>query len=296
MRRLWIAAALVALGVAPAAAQKRPIKLGIFTPTVEFADSGARLSYVQALAAAVERAAGRQVEGLSFTSLRSLRAAKVDVAVVDAACAVSNRWPVLAAGRVGEGAARRWALFARQATSLAGLRGKRLVTVKIGCGDRGFVEHGLLEGELPLSYFGSWSGKPDLKGAVAEVAALRGADAVFAPIGSGRGLRRLFVTGAIPGPALVQIDRGLDRETAAVIARAVAGFGGRGPIAGFAVGGAARYSALRRRLAGSPKRGVFALAPLVRFEAVDVIAEAAVPKATELAPLDSMFASPPERH
>ena len=294
MRSIPLALVIAALGVAEAGAAE-PIKLGIFTPTVEFANSSARLSYVQALAAAVERATGRDVDGLSFTSLRSLRAAGVDVAVVDAACVAANGWTVLAAGRVGEGASRRWAMFAREAAGLADLRGKRLVTVKMGCDDRGFVAHGLLESELPLSYFGAWSGKPDLKGAVAEVATVRAADAVLAPIGSGRGLRRLFVAAAIPGPALVQIERRLDPALIATITDAVTGFGGRGPIAGFTAGGADRYRDLRGRMKGRSRRGIFALAPPVRFEAVDVIAEPAAPRATELAPLDPMFANPPER-
>lgn len=297
MRLLAIAALALASLAAPGttAAQPSKLKLGIFTPSVEFANSGARLSYVQAVAAAVERAIGRPVEGLSFGRLGALKAARVDLAIVDASCAVANRWPVLAAGRVGEKARRSWALFARQARSLGDLRGKRLVTIKSGCDDRGFVANALLESEVPLSYFGSWTGKPDLKGAVAEVATLRGADAVFAPVGSGRGLRRLFVAAAIPGPALVKINKGVDARTAGAVARAVAAFGGRGPIAGFTAGGAGAYTVLRRRMAGSPKRGVFAVPPVVRFRPKDIIAGPAAPSQTELAPIDDLFEAPPDR-
>jgi hypothetical protein len=298
IRRLQIlAAALAAAAIAslsiPGAPvsqpDNRPLRLGIFTPSIEFADS----------AAAVKRAIGRDVEGLSFTGLGSLRGAGVDVAIVDAECAVSNRWPVLASARVGGAAGRSWALFARDAKSLLELRGKRLVTVKSGCNDAGFVANALLESEVPMSFFGAWTGKPEVKGAVAEVATLRGGEAVFAPVGSGRGLRQLFVAASIPGPALVKINGGLDGETAAAVARAVAAFGGRGPISGFAAGGAGAYAVLGRRMAGSTKRGVFATPPPVRFKpprgGLDIIAEPARPAATELAPVDDLFEAPADR-
>jgi hypothetical protein len=202
---------------------------------------------------------------------------------------------VLASGRVGKSASRTWALYAREARNLSDLRGKRLVTVKSGCDDRRFVANALFESEVPLGYFGAWAGKPDVKAAVAEVATLRGADAVFAPVGSGRGLRRLFAAAAIPGPALVQINGGLDGATATSIGRAVAAFGGRGPISGYAAGGGGSYTVLRRRMAGSTRRGVFADAPPVRFSPADVIADSAVPKDTELAPIDDLFETPPDR-
>jgi hypothetical protein len=72
------------------------------------------------------------------------------------------------------------------------LKGKKLAFVQMGCKDKEFMEHAMLESEVGLQFFSGQVGKPDIAGAVAEVASYKGAEAVFAPVGQQRGSPRCW--------------------------------------------------------------------------------------------------------
>ncbi len=70
----------------------------------------------------------------------------------------------------------------------------------MGCNDAGFVDNAMLESEVDLSFFGSL-GEKDLTGSIASVTSYKTAQAVFAPVGSAKGLSKVFDAGAVPNRA-----------------------------------------------------------------------------------------------
>jgi hypothetical protein len=60
----------------------------------------------------------------------------------------------------------------------------------------------MLDSEVDPAFFAGRVGKPDITAAVAEVASYKGAAAVFAPVGSQKGLTKLFDTGSGAQPRL----------------------------------------------------------------------------------------------
>jgi hypothetical protein len=284
-RRLGIGAAVLVLaGLAIAGAARRAdtqaaqaqLVVAIYTPTVEFANSAARLAYVQRLAKALEAATGAKVDGRSFTSLAQLKKAHPDFAIVDAQCYATNpKWELLANAQIGGKNMRAWALYSSVGPDMQGLKGKKLSYVKMGCRDEEFVYHAMLESEVGDAFFGGKVGKPDLAGAVAEVASYKGAQAVLAPVGTQKGLTKVFDTGAVPTPAFVQINTRLPAATVSKVSAAVVGFGGGGAIDGWQPGKQDGYAALRGRMRERLKRPTFATPTPVRVDATDVLLEPA---------------------
>ena len=249
-------------------AQPTKITIGIYTPSIEFGGAAARLQYAKALAASVAASTGLVVEAESYANLGALTRANVDFAIVDGHCYATNLgWRLLATASVGGGPTRAYALFSNGPVDLGGLRGK-LAYVATGCNDAGFIDNAMLEGEP--SYFGARVGKQDLTGAIAEVASYKTAQAVFAPIGSAKGLTKVFDTGPVPNPAFVALPKApaatIDRVAAAVIA-----YGGGGAIAGWTKPSRDAYTGFAARLGKVVKAGVLAVPETVRLDAHDVL-------------------------
>jgi hypothetical protein len=270
-------AALAALGTLalPGAAHaqepEKKLRLGIYAPSVEFGSATARLSYVQALGKAIEQSTGLEVEAQSYASLATLRKEAVDVAIVDGQCYATNLgWRLLANASIGGATTRPWALYA-SVPDMQALRGKKLSYITTGCNDAGFIDNAMLDTEVDPSFFAARIGKPDLAAAVAEVAATKTAQAVFAPVGAAKGLTKLFDTGTVPNPAFVDISGKLPAGTAEKIAAAVIGFGGSGPIAGWTRPSRDVYTSLAGRLGKVVKNGVLANPEPVRIDARDVL-------------------------
>ena len=224
-RAIVIAAALCSV----ASAQPAPkIRVGFYAPSVEFGTAQARLAYVQGLAKAIEQATGVKTEAQSYASLAALRTDNVDYAIVDGACYATNMsWHLLANAVIGGGVTRPWALFSSAGNTMQQLKGKKLAFVATGCDDAGFVDNAMLESEVDPTFFGARVGEKDLTGAIADVSSYKTAQAVFAPVGSVKGLTKVFDTGSVPNPAFVEIaGKQSDKVAAAVI-----GFGGGGAIA-----------------------------------------------------------------
>ena len=85
------------------------------------------------------------------------------------------------------------------------LKGKKLAFVQTGCNDAGFVDNAMLESEVDPTFFGARGGEKDLTGALASVTSYKTAQAVFAPVGSAKGLTKVFDTGSVPNPAFVEV-------------------------------------------------------------------------------------------
>jgi hypothetical protein len=275
-----------------------PAKLvvGIYAPTVEFATSQARLQYAQGLAKAIAAQTGIETEARSFAAFGQLKSAGVDFAIVDGQCyAGSLGWPLLATAEIGGGTSRAWALFADGSASMQELKGKKLAFVQTGCNDAGFVDNAMLDSEVDAAFFAARVGKPDLLGAVAEVASYHAAQAVFAPVGSQKGLTKVFDTGPVPNPAFAQVNGKVPAAVVSKVAAAVTGYGGGGAIAGWAGPNRAAYQALAGTFGRRTKEAVFANPDPVRFDATDVLIEPATLDRAASTGVRQHFERPPER-
>ncbi len=247
------------------------VTLGIYTPSVEFGAATARLAYVKQLASTIGNLSGLVVEAQSYANIGALIRANVDFAIVDGPCYATNLgWRLLAIANVGGGATRAWGLFSNAATNLSGLRGKKLAYVASGCNDAGFVDNAMLESEVEVGFFGARVGKADLTGAIAEVASYKTAQAVFAPIGAGKGMTKLFDTGAVPNPAFVVLGK-LPAATIDRVAAVVIDYGGGGAISGWIKPSREIYAGFAARLGKVVKAGVLAVPETVKIDARDVV-------------------------
>jgi hypothetical protein len=269
-------AVLVVLGALalPAAAQPTKLTVGIYAPSVEFGTAQQRLTYVQSLAKAIESNTGIKTEAQSFASLSALKSGKVDFAIVDGQCYATNLgWKLLANAEIGGGTTRTWALFSAEGGDMQSLRGKKLAVVQMGCNDKAFVDNAMLESEIDDSFFSARVSKPDLTAAVAEVASVKGASAVFAPSGAQKGLTKVFDTGPVPNPAFVQMNTSIASETTTKVTSAVTGFGGGGAISSWSSAAKSPYQSLASRMGKVVKKGVMAPPDSVRTEFKEVVIE-----------------------
>jgi hypothetical protein len=269
--RAIILALAVLSSVASAQPAPQKIRVGFYAPSVEFGTAQARLAYVQGLAKAIEQAIGVKTEAQSYSSLAALRSDNVDYAIVDGACYATNMsWKLLANANIGGAVTRPWALFSSAGDTMQSLKGKKLAFVATGCNDAGFVDNAMLESEVDPTFFGARVGEKDLTGAIADVSSYKTAQALFAPIGSVKGLTKVFDTGAVPNPAFVEIAGKLPADK---VAAAVIGFGGGGAIGGWTKPAREPFQALATRLARVVKTGVLATPEPVRVDTRDVLVD-----------------------
>ena len=289
-----VSVAVLLLGLPGAAhAQPAKLKLGIYAPSVEFGSATARLAYVQALGKAIEQSTGLRVEAQSYASLATLRKEGVDFAIVDGLCYATNLgWRLLANAAIGGATSRPWALHAGVG-NMQSLRGKKLSFIMTGCNDAGFIDNAMLDSEVDPAFFSARIGKPDLAAAVAEVAATRTAQAVFAPAGAAKGLTKLFDTGNVPNPAFVDVSGKLPAATVDKVAAAVIGYGGAGAISGWTRPSREAYASLAGRLGRVVKKGILAAPEPVRLDARDVLIDPPTIRESALVGLRHHFVRPP---
>jgi hypothetical protein len=293
-RRLLGVLGVLGVLAVDSAADPNKLVIGIYAPSVEFGTANARLSYVQGLAKAIEQATGTKTEAQAYASLASLKKDNVDFAIVEGQCVATNAsWKVLANANVGGGTSRAWALFSAGADNMQALNGKKLAFVQTGCNDPGFIDNAMLESEVDASFFDRRVGEKDLTGAVADVASYKTADAVFAPVDAGKGLKKVFDTGAVPNPAFVQVSSKVPAAVADKVGTVVIGYGGSGAIAGWAKAAAEPYRALAGRLAHVTKSGVFASPEPVHIDAKDVLVDPPTLKDTAFVSTRLHFVRPP---
>lgn len=274
-RTRLVLAGLVASAM-PASAQPKKITVAIYAPSIDFGSSTARVAYVQALAKAIEQNTGMQVDAQSYANLSAMKKDAVDFAIIDGPCYATNLgWKLLATAQIGGATTRAYGLFANDAKDMQSLKGKKLAFIASGCNDTGFVDNAMLDSEVDASFFGARIGKPDVASALAEVAQTKTAQAVFAPVGSAKGLTKLFDTGAVPNPAFVDVGSKLPAATVDKVAAAVTGFGGGGAIASWARPTREIYTSFAGRLGRVAKTPVFATPEPARIDSKDVLIEPA---------------------
>jgi hypothetical protein len=279
-------------GVAAAQAPQK-ITIGIYAPTVEFGAAQARLAYVQGLAKAIEQSTGIKTFAQSYANVAALKKDAVDFAILDGVCYATNlSWKLLATANIGGGATRPWALYSSAGETMQALKGKKLAFIATGCNDAGFIDNAMLESEVDPAFFGGRSGKPDLTAAIAEVASYKAAQAVFAPVGTAKGLTKVFDTGAVPNPAFVDVGGKLPAGIVERVAAAVVGYGGSGAIAGWTKPSHEIYAALAGRLGRANKAGVLANPEPVRIDARDALIDPPTLKDTAVVDVRHHFVRP----
>lgn len=273
-------------------AQPKKLVIGLYAPSVELGAGTAQLAYVRALGKAIEQSTGIPVEARSYANLAALEKDRLDFAIVDGPCyATKLGWKLLATATINGSTTRPYALYASTGPSMQSLQGKKLAFVATGCNDAAFVDHAMLETEVDPTFFGARSGKADLTAAIAEVASYKAAHAVFAPVGSAKGLTKVFDTHPVPNPAFVD----LGTQPAAVVekvAAAVTSYGGSGAIGGWARGSRDIYLSLAARMVKNKKVGVFAAPEPTRIDPRDVLVEPPTLDDTALVPIRHQFLRP----
>lgn len=289
---------LVALLVltSSAYAQQAPqkITIGIYAPTVEFGTAQARLAYAQGLAKAIEQNTGIKTEAQSYATLAALKKDNVDFAIIDGPCYSTNLgWKLVANANIGGGTTRTWGLFSSAGDTMQALKGKKLAYIAMGCNDNGFVDNAMLESEVDSTFFSARTGEKDVTAALASVTSYKTAQAVFAPVGSAKGLTKLFETGAVPNPAFVELNSKLPETVSDKVAAAVVGFGGAGAINGWTKASRDVYQAFAGRLAPVKKAGLFANPDPVRIDAKDVLVDPPTIKESAFVAIRHHFVRPP---
>lgn len=263
---------MVALAAAGSAAADEQLTVAMYAPAAAFADSSARVAYIQGLAKAIQQKTGQATTGKIFVRLGDLLAAKPDFAIIDGQCLAAHApGPILASAVGGGDTQQGWGLYTRGGETLATLKGKKLVTVKTGCRDTDFLDNAMLESEVKTaSYFGSLVEKPDVAGAVATVRDYKAADAVFAPAGQARGLTKVYDAGAVPNAGFVALKT-FPAATQDAVRDAVLAYGAGGGIDGWRAAAQASYAGLGARMGARSRRPVFAVPDVVRLDDQDVL-------------------------
>ena len=265
---------LLVAGDAAAQSSQAPITVAMYAPAAAFADSSARLAYVQGLARTIGQRTGAPTTGKAFVRLADLLASKPDFAIIDGQCLAARQasGALLATAVIGGDLTQPWGLYGRGGdTRLASLAGKKLAYVRTGCRDSDFLDNAMLDGEVKTSaFFGALIDKPDVTAAVLTVRDYRQADAVFAPASQARGLARVYDAGPVPNPGFVALK---SHPTALLdgVRDAVLSYGSGGGIDGWRPAAPAAYAALGGRLQARPKRLVFAPPDIVRLGEGDVL-------------------------
>jgi hypothetical protein len=270
---IFVVVVVVVVGLGLRAEAQEQLTVGLYAPAAAFADSSARLAYVQGLAKAIQQKTGLPTVGRAYVRLGDLTTAKPDLAIVDGQCLAGGAMgQILATATLGGDTAPAWALYARGTDTLAGLKGKKLAYVRTGCRDNEFLDNAMLGGEVKAqSYFGALVDKPDVSGAVLAVRDYKQADAVFAPAAQAKGLTKVFDVGTIPAPGFVVLSKTLPAPVVEQVKDAVLGYGGGGGIDGWKAASQQGYAALSGRMGARLRRPVFAAPDVVRVDDQDVL-------------------------
>jgi hypothetical protein len=289
-----VLAAIVCAAASAAAQPAQKIKIGIYAPSVEFGTAQARLAYVQGLAKAIETNTGVKTEAQSYASVAALKADNVDYAIIDGTCYTANMTlKLLANANIGGSASRTWALYSSSGDTMQALKGKKLAFVATGCNDAGFVDNAMFESEVDATFWGAKVGEKDLTGAIADVVSYKTAQAVIAPVGTVKGLAKLFDTGAVPNPAFVDLSGKQPAATTDKVQAAVVGFGGSGAIGGWSKPTKEPFTSLASRMNRVVKAPVLATPDAVRIDGREMLIDPTTLKDTAMVAVKHHFVRPP---
>jgi len=277
-RGLIASLALLALAGHAGAADKT-ITIAIYAPNAPFESGTDRFAFINRLAQQVTSAAGVPAVGKAFARSSDLenaiRSKQVDFAVIDGVYLAERGVPyqVLATATTGGETAPRWALFSGTVGRVDELQGKKLSMASSGPRDAEFASNALFDGEVQVGrFFAARSTAPDIASAVAAVN-MKKADAVFAPEGQGKGLKKLFeVRDRVPNPAFCEVTSGLSSDLVSKVKAAVLGHGAAGPgLDGWKASSGEPYRALAARMGSRVRRPVMVEPEIVRIEDQDVL-------------------------
>ena len=140
------------------------------------------------------------------TSPRSRRTTSTSRSSTACATRPTSAGKLLATANIGGATTRAWALFSSAGDAMQALKGKKLAFVATGCNDAGFVDNAMLESEvdagvLRRAHRQARSDRRDRRGRVVQDRA----GGVRAGR-RGKGLTKVFDTGAVPNPAFVELS------------------------------------------------------------------------------------------
>ncbi len=258
------AVALLVWGLSLSSARaETPLTVAIFAPNAPFESGTDRFAFATKMAQQLA-SAGVAPTPKVFAHASDFEAAiqkhQVDFALVDGVylAAKGRAFGVLGTASFRGEMAPHWALYSGTASSVHDLAGKKLTLVWAGTHDAAFLDNALFESELSVSHFFSQvKSAPDVHSAVA-AAALKKTDAVFAPEGSGQGLRRVFEAGRIPNAAFCQVQKALAPALVARVKTAMLAMAAVGDFDGFRSSSNDPYRLLGLRMKPHPKRPVMA--------------------------------------
>jgi len=236
MKLATIFAALALVITLPRAAHAE-VGIGLYSPSSSFAGTGERMRFVSALAKHVSAELGQEVTGRVYSSASSLAEAlkqgDVSFAVVDVPNLGGHGWKPLATLKVGGSGTVRWrVLGASGVSTLADLKGKKVVIANAGGKASAFVTGVLFEGEVSASFLGGVDELPDAPSAVKAVTLGR-ADAVIVPDDVGtEGLTEVLVLRSIGRPVLIAAS-GTDKALVSSVVTAAKSWTGAGGSDGF---------------------------------------------------------------
>lgn len=264
-----IRAVLILLLVA-SAAHADNVTVGLFAPSAPFSSTAARVELANRLGAHLAKALGGAGSGRNYARASDFAAAArkgdIDVAVVDATYLASagGGYTVIGAAARGGETRHGWQLIARDAATIAQLKGKRVLVPAIGGREADFVLNVLLAGELTRGYLGKIEAAPDTASALAALG-LGKAEAAVVPVGLPlpAGTKVVLSLPALPGPVLV-VYGNVTASQRQALASAAATFAGDATVGGFRAGDAEAVRALARRFTAPIKRGPHAV-PAVRL-------------------------------
>lgn len=275
-RRPRAALALVALSlVVGHVARADTFTLGMFAPTAPFPSTTARVDLASRLAEQLGKAIGATGTGKVFARAgdytSAVKSNELKVGLVDASfLAVAGGNFTLLAAAVGSGeTVHSWQLVVRGASTLAALRGKRVLVPGIGGRETDFVLNALLGGEIARDFFARVEPAPDTASALAALG-LGKADAAIVPTGVvlPAGTSAILRLGSVSGPVLVAY--GATATQRAALTEAALAFQGDAAISGFRSADASAIRSIAARLVPPDKRGPFAL-PAIRLLVSDLL-------------------------
>jgi len=261
MKRLLVAGLVGAMLVAPRMSRAENITVGMFTPSLPYAGTGARVEAAAKLADHLGAALGGTGVGRVYARATDFAAAvkkgEVGAALVDVAYLshTPSAYSVVATVVRGGEVARPWQLVSKAGTTLAQLRGKTLLVPTLGGRENDFVYAALLGGELPRDYFAKIDTAPDSVSAVAAVG-LGKADAVVVPGGVTLPSGLVSILSLTSAADAVLVVYGNNAALRSKIVAAVTSYQGDSVVGGLRTSDADVVTALARRFVVAIKRGL----------------------------------------
>lgn len=245
----------------PAAAHADGVTVGMYTPSLPYPGTAARVQAVGKLAEHFGNAVGVTGVGRVYARASDFAAAvkksEVAIALVDVAylAQAGGSYSIVAVAVRGGEVARPWQIVGKTGTTLAQLKGKTLLVPAIGGHENDFVYAALFGGELPRDYFAKIETAPDSVSAVAAVGFGK-ADAVVVPGGIELPAGLVSLLSLTSTADAVLVVYGTDAVRRAKMVTAITSYQGDAIVGALRTSDTDVVAALRRRFVVAPRRGL----------------------------------------